>query len=92
MKGLYMRQFGVYMWCIETAKATTEGMKMNGRAMIIGGKLAISHNGSAQIWGIRAIRKAIAQIEASKTPIKASTYVAMCSYKAAVSLWEGRTK
>lgn len=35
MKGLYMRQFGVYMWCIETAKATMEGIKMISRAKMI---------------------------------------------------------
>ena len=63
---------------------------MNGRAMIIGGKLAISNNGSAQIVGIRFVRNAIAQMEASKLSLKPSTYVTLASYKAAETLWNDR--
>ncbi len=71
--------------------ASHEGVnEMNGRAMIIGGKLAISHNGSIWVPGVRFIRDQIKKIEASKSPIKASTYVTLASYKAAVTLWDNR--
>ena len=61
---------------------------MEGTARIVKGKLAIVGKGTYHVHGVRFFRQQIKNIEASKLPLKDSTYRTLAQYRAAVAFWD----